>query len=163
MAAPDAPPGILVLAGTGRDAPLICEALGQAGVRARACHDVVELSAAMPEADAAIVTEESLDDPGSAAIRAALDRQPVWSDLPLIVLGTPYASTGVGLLDRLAPTANVTLVERPTRPLTLVTVARAALRARDRQYQMRDRMAELVKAREQIARQHEKHRAGRRV
>ncbi len=156
MTPPDQAQGILVLAPTGRDAPLICETLVRAGIRARACADAADLAGALDRADAAIVAEESLDDQTSASVREALDRQPVWSDLPLIVLGLPYSSTGVGLLERLAPTANITLIERPARPFTLITVARAALRARERQYQMRDRLAELVDAREQIARQHEK-------
>lgn len=156
MKGPEPAQGVLVLAPTGRDAALIRETLVRAGIRVRVCADAADLASALGAADAAIVVEESLDEETSASVRAALERQPVWSDLPLIVLGMPYASTGVGLLERLAPTANVTLVERPTRPFTLVTVARAALRARDRQYQMRDRLAELVDAREQVARQRDK-------
>jgi signal transduction histidine kinase len=45
-------------------------------------------------------------------------------------------------LEELATRANVTLLERPVRVATIVTVLRSALRARQRQYDVRDHLAE---------------------
>jgi hypothetical protein len=71
--------------------------------------------------------------------------EPPWSDFPFILLtsggGTTHAS--LRLVSSLGPNANVTLLERPIRGLTLVHAVRAALRARRRQYEVRDHLATL--------------------
>jgi signal transduction histidine kinase/ActR/RegA family two-component response regulator len=77
-----------------------------------------------------------------------LKRQPSWSDLPLILItGT---GDGVGVRPRyltaLAPVGNITIIERPVRPETLVSTCEVALRSRRRQYQVRDLLLELDKA-----------------
>jgi PAS domain S-box-containing protein len=90
-----------------------------------------------------VVAEEALTRPARASLTAALDEQPSWSDLPIIVL------LGEGELSRaispgvahLATRANVTLLERPVRLATLITTLRSALRARARQYDVRDSIA----------------------
>ncbi|MBY0397108.1 MAG: response regulator, partial [Thermoleophilia bacterium] len=71
---------------------------------------------------------------------------------PIVVLGRPNTESGAPLYDRLAAVANLTLLDRPTRPFTLVAVARAALRARRRQYQMREHLDELKAARAEAER-----------
>ncbi|MBX9626402.1 MAG: HAMP domain-containing histidine kinase, partial [Gemmataceae bacterium] len=53
-------------------------------------------------------------------------------------------------MDRLG---NVTVLERPTRVAALVSAARAALRARDRQYQIRDHLADKERAAEVLREQ----------
>jgi signal transduction histidine kinase len=59
-------------------------------------------------------------------------------------------------LDQLASHANVTLLERPVRVATIVTVLRSALRARRRQYDVRDHLVERTQIleRERSARRH---------
>src|SRR5678809_1338427 len=59
-------------------------------------------------------------------------------------------------LDQLASHANVTLLERPVRVATIVTVLRSALRARRRQYDVRDHLVERTEIleRERTARHH---------
>jgi light-regulated signal transduction histidine kinase (bacteriophytochrome) len=56
------------------------------------------------------------------------------------------AATGASRhrLRLIEPLANVTLLERPLRPETLLSGIRAALRARSRQYQLRDLLSELA-------------------
>ena len=46
---------------------------------------------------------------------------------------------------------NVTLLERPVRMATLVSAVRTALRARDRQYQIREHLAERARAEESLS------------
>jgi signal transduction histidine kinase len=146
MPAPD-PAGrdecVLLLAPTGRDAHLIAKVLGDAGVVAEACGDIDDFCRKMSDgAGAAFITEEAL---GTAALRClveALGEQPPWSDFPLVVLTSGGSDTPPNLtvLKTLAEAGNVTLVERPTRVITLVSALHAALRARRRQYEVREHL-----------------------
>jgi PAS domain S-box-containing protein len=141
---------VVVLTPSGRDAPLVCTVLERSGIGVSIVPDMRCLAESILDADAAIVAEESLDPRSCMLLRAALSEQAVWSDIPLIVLGSPHSSSGVEMFEKLGPGANLTLVERPARPFTLITVTRAALRARKRQHLMRDHMTELVTAREAL-------------
>jgi len=126
---------VLVLAPVGRDAQLAQRALESAGLVAEVCETIEQLCAQLGEAGAAILTEEALHPHARGLLAAVLERQPAWSDVPLIVfgnLGTAFEQTG-----------NVTFLDRPVRMRTLLSAVRAALRARRRQYQVRDLVAEL--------------------
>ena len=96
----------------------------------------------------AFVTEESFGGPALEALTDWVARQPPWSDFPFIVLVArrtgrrPGAASGV-----LARLGNVVLLERPLNAETLVSAARSALRARDRQYQTRRHLIEQEEAR----------------
>ncbi|HEY6820564.1 MAG TPA: ATP-binding protein [Burkholderiales bacterium] len=133
---------VLVLAPTARDAAL-CEAiLAEAGVACLACRDLGSACRALGEgAGAAVLSEEALMRGGLARLVEVVGRQPEWSDFPLLLL------TGEGADSELALRAietlgNVTLLERPVRVPALVSAVRAALRARRRQYQMREHLAD---------------------
>ena len=90
---------------------------------------------------AAILTEESLADGGDGRLAETLRGQPAWSEAPLLVLTGGGADSPVALR-ALETLGNVTLLERPVRVTALVSGVRAALRARQRQYQVRDYFAE---------------------
>lgn len=142
---------VVVLAPSGRDGEMVRSVLVSGGVRCVLCRDIEAFCAAMPEVDAGIIAEEALTPPAAALLCAKLESQPVWSDFPLIVLGAAQSSAAITLFARLAGIANLTLLERPTRPFTLTSMTRAALRARERQYQTREHLEELTRAREDIA------------
>src|SRR3970282_1908952 len=79
------------------------------------------------------------------------ERRPRWSALPVLVLTRSGAdSQQVG--DAIARLGNVTLLERPLRLAALVSTVRTALRARERQYQIRTHLHELESARDEQAR-----------
>jgi len=89
-----------------------------------------------------LMTDAALADPGINQILEALSRQPPWSDVPAIVL------CGHDQLPKLAAVAlralrNVTVLERPTSSRTLISAVKAAIRARARQYQMREQFTNL--------------------
>ena len=140
---------VLVLAPTGRDTPLTCSILEQrAGVTCAPCVDVTEVCAKIASdggVGAVIVAEEALD-PGSARRLAdTLAAQLPWSDLPLLVLSNsaPDGMTQSGVqLSALRQRGNVTVLDRPLRILTLVSAVHSALRARRRQYEVRDLLAQ---------------------
>ena len=73
-----------------------------------------------------------------------LARQPAWSDIPVIVLTSGGGSDAVSLraLEIFGPSANVTLLERPFRVITLLSTVQVALRARRRQREVRDLLAQ---------------------
>jgi signal transduction histidine kinase len=142
---------VAVLAPTGRDGALSERVLGRWGLETVAYHDIDALCAAVRRGVGVVVlSEEALAPNARTALIAELNAQPSWSDVPVIVL------TAEGELSRLiaegitalAERGNVTLLERPVRVATLVMALRSALRARERQYEVRDSLRELQAARE---------------
>jgi signal transduction histidine kinase len=142
---------VLVLAPTGNDARLTIQVLGEAGIHAKACANEDELYRGLEDrCAAAIIAEETLGAVSAVALVAALAGQPKWSDIPVLII-TSGGEAGQSRLRRLAvfgPGTNVTLLERPFRPGTLVSSVQAALRSRSRQYQVRDLLEEVSSARD---------------
>ena len=136
---------ILILAPTGRDAELACAALQSANLNAEAAGDIETLCRGIDEGcGAALLTEEALDLRAMECLRAQLEKQPPWSDLPLLIFTSrPTAELAVRSFEQLGARANITLIERPIRVKTMTSAARAALRARWRQYEVRDLVDEL--------------------
>jgi signal transduction histidine kinase/ActR/RegA family two-component response regulator len=129
---------VLVLAPTGRDALLACDLLSQAGLESLACSDESELCRGIEEGAAvAVLAEEALHPWTVHALLGALSRQGPWSDLPLIVF-TRGQRSSESVLEALGPLGNATILERPVRVSTLVSAVKAGMRARHRQYEVRD-------------------------
>ena len=99
-------------------------------------------------AGAVLVAEEALLDGVLGRLEEVLLGQPVWSDLPLIVFSGNTVSAEK-LLQALSGKFNATIVERPIRITMLVSAVRGSLRARERQYQARDLLAQLKQADQQ--------------
>ncbi len=120
--------------------------LARAQVASHSCATLRDLVRGIQEgAGAIMLAEESLSDPASAALTEVLAAQPPWSDLPVLILARQGADSAViaETMDRLA---NVTVIERPVRVASLVSTVRTVLRARNRQYQMRDLLEGLREA-----------------
>jgi signal transduction histidine kinase/ActR/RegA family two-component response regulator len=136
---------LLIVAPIGRDAELMCTHLQAAGLDCRACTDLD--GACLEFADGAgalIVTEEALQAEQTFRLVKALDQQPPWSDVPIIVLaGEPSFEAKQRSFGPLSTRTNVTFIDRPVRIKSLVSAAQSALHARERQYQIRDLMEKL--------------------
>ena len=134
---------VAVLATTGRDADLTRRVLADAHIACNICEDVDALCCEIRDGVGALVIAEEaiLANASFRAVADALDRQPRWSDLPVLVLTARGADspTAMRTLDALG---NVTLLERPLRIGAFVSSARAAIRGRQRQYQIRAHIAE---------------------
>jgi signal transduction histidine kinase len=65
--------------------------------------------------------------------------QPAWSDLPFVILTSHQEQVAVAAWRRrlVAELNNVSLLERPVQTITLTSTVRAAVRARNRQYEVR--------------------------
>ena len=84
-----------------------------------------------------------------SALREILAAQPPWSDLPILILTRPGADSE-DTVEAVRVLGNVTLIERPVRRATLVTALRSALRARERQHQIREHLAERTRSEESL-------------
>jgi signal transduction histidine kinase len=130
----------LVLAPRGRDAQIAQQILRDADIECQTCSNVAGLLREIEAgADAAIITEEALrrEDPRDLAMWVA--SQPAWSDFPFVLLtqhggGIERNPAAASLMQILG---NVTFLERPFHPTTLVSVINTALRGRRRQYECR--------------------------
>jgi signal transduction histidine kinase len=130
---------ILIHAPFGRDGSLIEGELRAVGFSALECRSIPELCEAMKKgAGAALVADEALTPAGVQALATELASQPPWSDFPLIIMTSGGAATSESRyrVQLIEPLRNVSLLERPLRPVTLVSSLRAALRARRHQYQL---------------------------
>jgi signal transduction histidine kinase len=149
---------VLVFAPFGKDATLIERVLLQSNIKIRILPTLEELEAAICEdAGAAIITEEVLQNGAIGTLAQRLSLQPRWSDFPIIVLtgsGMSTATSESAVRSR-APLGNVTLLERPLRPVTLISAVRSALLARRRQYEVRDHLRERAAAEEALRRAHD--------
>jgi DNA-binding NtrC family response regulator len=145
---PDAgvPEPVLILTPTGRDASLAAAYLHEARIRTHICRDVEELCAAFDGAAAGLVAEEALPEAALDRLLPTLQRQPLWSDVPLILLTTSPPTTEA-LWQRVqalgSAVGQVTLLERPLHWVTLLSTVRAALRSRRRQHDVRQLHEEL--------------------
>ena len=144
---------VLVVAPTGRDAQLSQQLLKDAGLRVRICESMHDACSQIDEnSGVMLVAEEALDSSARTALLDKLRAQPAWSDIPIIVFtGEDELSRTIPVaLREIAARANVTLLERPVRIATLVTAVRSALRARARQFDLRDYLSERLETEEQL-------------
>jgi signal transduction histidine kinase/CheY-like chemotaxis protein len=136
---------ILVLAPTGRDAPLMGDVVREAGLWPVVVYSVEHLCEELAHGAGAIVlAEEALTDLGIECLNEALALQGAWSEIPIILLtsGGMTTRSSARTAKLLEPRANVTLMERPVRVVTLVSAVQSAVRARRRQLEVRDLLAE---------------------
>jgi signal transduction histidine kinase/CheY-like chemotaxis protein len=137
---------VLVLAPVGRDAALVEKTLGDAGLPCQVCPDLIALRVEMQEgAGAVVVTEDLLSRGAVAELGELFAGQLPWSDLPLLIFSTGGEGPA-GPLEELKRLAAYTLLDRPTRKKTLISAVQTALRARRRQYEVRDLVVELEKS-----------------
>lgn len=136
----------LILAPQGRDALVASAMLAEAGLRSVSVADVAGMVGELRAgAGFAIVTEEALGGADLRPLSAWLVNQPEWSDMPFVLL----TQRGGGLERNpaarryLEVLGNVTFLERPFHPTTLISFAQSALRGRRRQYEARTRLQEL--------------------
>jgi signal transduction histidine kinase/ActR/RegA family two-component response regulator len=130
----------LILAPRGRDAVIAKGILRDAHLHSEICLDPTELVQEIARgADVAIVTEEAVRDGDNRQLVEWVAAQPPWSDFPFVVLtehggGLERNPAAARLVDSLG---NVTFLERPFHPTTLVSVVQTSLRGRRRQYECR--------------------------
>ncbi|HEX8355727.1 MAG TPA: hypothetical protein VF611_22660, partial [Pyrinomonadaceae bacterium] len=118
---------VLLLTPTGRDADLTGRYLSGVGIPVEVCAEMEELCDKwLDGAGAALIAEEALSPESTRRLLDSLEGQPAWSDFPLVVLTgrNDSAPVGTDALKSLGTALNVTLVERPTRVITVLSAVR---------------------------------------
>jgi signal transduction histidine kinase len=141
---------VLIFAPIGRDAELTSRLLEGASIRCAVCGSLDSLTATLEGegAGALLLTEEALDEPGFSGLVESLGQQPPWSDVPVLLFaGGPGADVRTRAIRSIDGLRNVTLLERPIRVAAVLSTIRAALRGRMRQYEVRDLVVALHRAR----------------
>jgi two-component system, sensor histidine kinase len=136
---------LLVLPPTPKDGSVTQDVLRRAGVETELCSNVRALAAEVQRGAAAVLLPEEVVATASRELSAMVHQQAPWSDLPVLVLTRPGADSADASL-AVSALGNVTLLERPVRLATLLSTVRTALRARERQYQIRRQLDELREA-----------------
>jgi PAS domain S-box-containing protein len=140
---------VFVLAPAGRDATVTAGVLSDGGFSARICASIDALSVPIRSgAGAAVIAEEALGPAALDQLVRYLRKQPPWSDFPLVLLlgGAGEAKVFARILETVGTAGSVTLLERPMMRETLLSAVRAALRARRRQYEVREHLLERERA-----------------
>jgi signal transduction histidine kinase/CheY-like chemotaxis protein len=129
---------VLIFAPSGQDAVLASKMLTLAQVDNLVTGTAAELAAQLLLGAGAVLTvEEALSSGGLKAIGEFVQCQPGWSDVPVVLL-TKRGPDSLSVRQAIGVLGNVTLLERPVRTLTLITSLQSVLRARAKQYQVRE-------------------------
>jgi len=140
----------LIVAPAGRDAEVVSQLLATANVEPVVDGSGDLLLQALQDGNAAgaVVTDDALQRIDQAKLSDAIANQPPWSDFPFVLLVRRGGQ-------REGPKAieaamNATVLERPLHPASLISAARAAIRARARQKLAAEHLAERDRAEKQL-------------
>ena len=132
---------VAILTPTGQDSRVVEKVLAREGLSPCVCADMAQVCDLIDkeEIGALLLAEEALAREAGEKLFKSLGSRPSWSDVPIVLLtGEDELSTSLPrALKGVAEKGNVTLLERPVRVATLTTVSRSALRARQRQLDVR--------------------------
>jgi PAS domain S-box-containing protein len=139
----------VILAPTGRDASVAAALIREAGYYANISGDLTALLHELEGgAGLAVIAEEAIKTADLRPLTLWLSAQPSWSDFPIVLLthqgGGPERNPDAVRLGQVL--GNVTFIERPFHPTTLVSVVGSAVRGRRRQYQTRAILEELTES-----------------
>jgi PAS domain S-box-containing protein len=137
---------VALLTPTGQDSRIAEKVLERGGLNARVCADMAAVCDLIAEEEIGVLllAEEALDPDSRERLFDSLNRQPSWSDVPIVILTGEDELSGAlpRALRGVAEKGNVTLLERPVRVTTLTTVIRSGLRARQRQLDVKAYLAQ---------------------
>lgn len=144
---------VLILAPRANDSRLTSGFLAGRGLHCHVCDDIPSLAENLREGCASLLlAEEVLTSHEIVEVADLLAAQPAWSDIPITVITSGGEGTQARLrrMEVFGPGGNVSLLERPFRPETLISTIEVALRARRRQYEVRDLLSRLQSGEERL-------------
>lgn len=134
----------IILAPLGRDGSLALMMLNEAGYTGMVAANLSELCEALEQGvGMLVIAAEALRGVDMEPLLHYLHEQPAWSDLPIVLMTHHGGSEQNGSSHLSGLLGNVTFLERPFHPVTLISLVSAALRGRRRQYEARDRLVDL--------------------
>ncbi|MEB0040595.1 MULTISPECIES: response regulator [unclassified Pseudomonas] len=141
----------IILAPHDQESDVALTLLEQAGFTALIAPDLAGLIAELAAgAGLAIIADEALYGINIHTLLALMDRQPSWSDMPIVLLTHPGGPEHNPSLQLGAHLGNVTFLERPFHAATLVSLVSTALRGRRRQYEARARMDDILESEQRL-------------
>jgi PAS domain S-box-containing protein len=149
---------VLIVAPYGRDADSVASVLTADGYHAAAYLDLATVAEAIgDDTGAVLLTQEALRE-DLTPLRLTLERQPAWSDIPFILLAAAHPGRGPSI-DAIRRTlfeiaTNAIVLERPLGSFSLISAVAAAMRSRQKQFEMRDRLAELSAGAQELSQRH---------
>jgi signal transduction histidine kinase len=134
----------IILAPLGRDSQIALMMLNEAGFDGIITRDLGALCNELSlGAGLLVIASEALLGANLEPLLGLIEQQPAWSDLPIVLL-THHGGPEQNPASRLGlQLGNVTFLERPFHPVTLISLVTTALRGRRRQYEARDRLIDL--------------------
>ncbi|HEY3638995.1 MAG TPA: ATP-binding protein [Rhizomicrobium sp.] len=146
---------VLICAPFGRDAESIATLLVRDEYHAIIFPDLEKLIASLDErVGVVLLTEEALRH-STEALHAELAKQPDWSDIPFVLLAAQRTSRSPAIEAARAHLwslfTNAIVLERPLSRKSLFSALDSAMRFRQKQFEMRDRLAERDRARQDLA------------
>jgi signal transduction histidine kinase len=134
----------IILAPLGRDSQIALMMLNEAGYDGVITRDLGGLCRELTRgAGLLLISSEALLGSDLEPLFGLIEQQPAWSDLPIVLL-TYHGGPEQNPASRFGPQlGNVTFLERPFHPVTLISLVTTALRGRRRQYEARDRLIDL--------------------
>lgn len=129
---------IVICAPTGQDASLTAKVFESVGLDCVITGSPADLLEQLSKgAGALLLVEEAISGMALRPLGEYVTAQPTWSDIPILLL-TRSGADSLDVQRAVENLGNVTLLERPVRTIALIAAARTAIRARERQYQVRD-------------------------
>ncbi|MDB5965620.1 MAG: hybrid sensor histidine kinase/response regulator [Polaromonas sp.] len=129
---------IVICAPTGQDAVLTSKVFQSVSIGSIICANTSALLEQLAlGAGALLLVEEVITGGLMRPLADYVAAQPTWSDIPILLL-TRNGADSLDVQRAVEHLGNVTLLERPVRTITLIASTRSAIRARERQYQVRD-------------------------
>ena len=146
---------VVILAPYGRDAQTVSALLTGNGYEVHICSDLADVAACLDDRTGVVLATEEALGGEKMPLQDALERQPAWSDVPFILLAAqrnvrPGSAAEAARMRLLNFAPNAIVLERPVGLASLLSATASAMRSRQRQFDMRDRMRELETGREAL-------------
>ncbi|WP_313207127.1 response regulator [Stenotrophomonas sp.] len=145
-------PVVRIVAPFGRDADSIAAVLGAAGLATAIAPSLEALASQLDDGTGLVVVTQEAMARGSDALLRALQQQPTWSDIPFILLRSARSYRRSTREPLLPSSINVVEMDRPLGSVSLLSAVQGALRARDKQFLVRDQLQALDDGRAALAR-----------
>jgi len=135
---------VVILAPSENDSFIASRVLQEAGFETETVETLTDLCNQLEKSvGALVIADEALKGDDVERLQRLLERQASWSDLPVILM-TSASNTMASHL--FSSSGNISILERPFSRTTLVRSVDVALRARKKQYQVRDLLTEQIQA-----------------
>ncbi|MCC8628402.1 PAS domain-containing sensor histidine kinase [Xanthomonas vesicatoria] len=140
-----------IIAPFGRDAESIATIVGERGLTCRVYATLAALAGDLLDSSGVVVLTEEAVGGDLQQLQQILQGQAAWSDIPFVLLRAPRVSQHGRRASLPAEMTNVIELERPLSSSSLLSAISNALRSRQKQFVIRDQMAELAEGRAALA------------